>query len=260
MILVRSLQLDFASPTITPSEGDTRAAPPGPSRRRGPFIDDDFDDAPLVVNEAQQEPSTSAEPPELTELLAQPLKQPAQPLQPQSPNRANSPKKPLHSHNTTRDPSPEKQDTSSSTSGSDTAHLNESIAALLAQKQRSARQPSNPPPETNASRRKRGLLGRATSGSSLTSLSRTPSLAPVPQQPSERISYADEGEKQPQLPAPSQKIIYEDENLREERLKLIKRLGGNLVEEVEIQRGESIGVVKDRVASDSTTTRARRRR
>lgn len=80
-------------------------------------------------------------------------------------------------------------------------------------------------------------------------------------QPLERMAYEQEQAKDaPQLPAPSQKIIYEDENSREERLKLIKRLGGNLIEEVEMARGESIGVVKDKVVGDSSTGRTRRRR
>jgi hypothetical protein len=75
------------------------------------------------------------------------------------------------------------------------------------------------------------------------------------------MAYEQEEATQPaQLPAPSQKIIYEDESLREERLKLIKRLGGTLADEVEVARGESIGIVKDKVVGDGAAGRSRRRR
>jgi len=62
------------------------------------------------------------------------------------------------------------------------------------------------------------------------------------------------------MPVPSQKVIYEDEKAREERAKLIMRLGGKPVD-VDAERVivQSIGVVKDAMSEGVVGSRVRRR-
>jgi hypothetical protein len=125
--------------------------------------------------------------------------------------------------------------------------LKSAIVSLLAQKESAdARRSTSEPTAKHESlgKRRHGPLGRAASGGSFVSNhsigsnvsqdERTPSAAP--------------------LPDPSQKIIYEDDRAQEERLALIKRLGGKAgVDEVERRRVESIGTVKDAVAAGVTS-------
>jgi DNA replication regulator DPB11 len=185
------------------------------------------------------------------------------PLQELSQERVNSPTKRSQLPQDDRESSTEKQNPESAHStgkplGSalSDAHLNDSIAALLAQKQQVSRAPSNPPSD-NLSRRKRGLLGRASSGSSLTSISRSNSIAPAPSE-----ALQPDGEKDAMAPPqPSQRIIYEDESAWEERAKIIKRMGGRVSVEPPVNSVRSIGVVKDvgSAADGSVAQRTKRR-
>jgi DNA replication regulator DPB11 len=230
---------------------------------RQPFIEEDSDlDNPLPKNGTH---ISSLQGEEQVEPQPNPPSPPA-PLQELSQERVNSPKKPTQQPLEQGRHSPEKQaldsvNSKAKPSGSATSgvHLNNSIAALLAQKQSAVRAPSNPPSD-NLSRRKRGLLGRASSGSSLPSVSRSNSL--VPPGPSQSQSQLQQGDQVVGLmdpPLPSQKIIYEDESAWEERAKIIKRMGGRVSVEPPVRIVGSIGVVKDVGGDGCVGQRVRRR-
>jgi DNA replication regulator DPB11 len=248
--------LDFAPPAVDRQKKPATAPPVYKlTIQRGPFIEDDYDEdndpptAEILVPSIQAD---AAEAPPDAPLAPAPLQELSQ-------RQVNSPKKPSQPHQEQLE-LPEKQHVDSaqltakpSASALSDTHLNDSIAALLAQKQRAPRAPSNPPPD-NLSRRKRGLLGRASSGSSLTSLSRSNSLAPGP-----TSSVQGEGEKEIVPPQPSQRIIYEDETAWEERAKIIKRMGGQISIEPPVRSVRSIGIVKDLGAEEGVGQRVRRR-
>jgi DNA replication regulator DPB11 len=233
-----------------------------PVVQRGPFVegedyskeDNDPPTADIRISSLEVDDADIA-PPDLPTVPA--------PLHELSQERVNSPKKRSQRHRDDRESSPEKQDPQSALSTvkpSDSAvpdtHLNDSIAALLAQKQRASRAPSNPPSD-NLSRRKRGLLGRASSGSSLTPVSRSTSIAPGPSQ----VLQPDGENDTIAPPQPSQRIIYEDESAWEERARIIKRMGGQASVEPPLNSVRSIGVVKDvgSAADGSVAQRTKRR-
>jgi DNA replication regulator DPB11 len=226
--------------------------------QRGPFIEDDDEEDNDLLTADVYVPTILAN---TEEALPNALSPPASaPLQELSQEQVNSPKKPSHLHldqsgSFSNQKNVDCAHSAGKPSGSavSDSHLNNSIAALLAQKQHASRAPSNPPSD-NLSRRKRGLLGRASSGSSLTSLSRSNSLAPGPPD-----SLQQEGEKEAVPPQPSQKIIYEDEMAWEERAKIIKRMGGQISVEPPVNSVRSIGIVRDVGADGGVGQRVRRR-
>ncbi|KIW00044.1 hypothetical protein, variant 1 [Verruconis gallopava] len=125
--------------------------------------------------------------------------------------------------------------------------LNNAIASLLAARQNSnlRRSTSDKPIPKEIStlgKRRRGPLGRASSGGSLVSL-RADSIG-------SNVSQEESGQKD-SVPDPSQKIIYEDERAVEERRALIRKMGGQVDGEgVDVARVESIGIVKDAIPSN----------
>lgn len=241
--------------------------------RLGPFIEEDSDDhAPEVLAGAVAAPRQSP-----------------QPLKELSQEQVNSNKHPSQTIASQLDDHPAKQKDSShpesarstgtakpsGSATSDTSHLNDTIAALLAQKQASTR-PASDPPESNLSRRKRGLLGRATSGSFNSNADlQDPNSHPLIRADSNTMFLNQMAMTTSQeramseglsvdvpdaMPVPSQKVIYEDEKVREERVKLIMRLGGKPVD-VDAERVivQSIGVVKDAMSEGVVGSRVRRR-
>lgn len=221
------------------------------AKRVGPFTEEDLDD--------DQKPATT---PHLIEeniphFPSQPLRQLSQgEINSKSPRRSVSPEKELppaasaQSTDLSKDPS---------SASSNNAHLNETIAALLAKnKERSTS--AAPEEELDAlTKRRKGKLGRAISGSfgSSNGLSRTNSTDAV-------YVPAYDQEKRPDQapPIPSQKVLYETEE-REEKAKLIARLGGKVMDPAEYDAtvvAKSIGTVKELMVGDPGGMRRRRGR
>jgi hypothetical protein len=143
--------------------------------------------------------------------------------------------------------------------------MNDAIAALLAQKKQVSRPNSTAPEEEvdALTKRRKGKLGRAISGSFGSNpshvLSRDNSMDATAFVPSYEAGLKVAGDLVP--PVPSQKVLYEDET-REEKAKLIARLGGKVMEgdydpTVVLK---SIGTVKELMVGDSRGLRSRRGR
>jgi hypothetical protein len=192
---------------------------------------------------------------------SQPLRQLSQgEVNSKSPKRSISPEKGLphpasaHSMDMSKEPS---------SANSNNARMTDAIAALLAQRQASRPNSIAPGEEMNTlTKRRKGKLGRAISGSfgsnASGGLSRDNSTDAAAFGP----SYEVESKVDQAPPVPSQKIIYEDETAREERAKLIARLGGRVMEGEDDGRGvvKSIGVVRDTIVGDIGGLRRRRAR
>lgn len=140
--------------------------------------------------------------------------------------------------------------------------LNTTITNLLAQKQAAS---AAPPTESNQRRRKRGLLGRATSGmsnpSTSVSFSRTSSLG-VAEHPATAPQGAElDAEDRPEIKfteyMPSQSLLYEDPEVQAAREDMIRRMGGKVEEVVGVV--SPIGVVRD-VVTEGVARRVGRRR
>lgn len=147
------------------------------------------------------------------------------------------------------------------------ANLHNAISVLLAQKQAS-RPPSAKNETTSADaqprRRKKGLLGRASSATSNPSsfgaagapasnpLSRTSSIASEPGPATQAL--------QQQVPVPSQALIFEDPSVQRQREDMIRRMGGKVVKS-RVVSVEGVGVVRDAMIEEAggVASRVRRR-
>jgi hypothetical protein len=193
---------------------------------------------------------------------SQPLRQLSQgEVNSKSPKRSISPEKelpPVSVHST--DPSKEP-----SSASSNNARMNDAIAALLAQKKQVLRPTSIAPEEEvdALTKRRKGKLGRAISGSFGSNTSKafsrdnsTDATAFVPLYEAGPKVAVDQAP-----PAPSQKVLYEDET-REEKAKLIARLGGKVIESDYDSTVvlKSIGTVKELMVGDLKGLRSRRGR
>lgn len=143
--------------------------------------------------------------------------------------------------------------------------LNTTITNLLAQKQAASAASAAPPTEFNQRRRKRGLLGRATSGTSnpstSVSFSRTSSLG-VAEHPATASQGAElDAEDRPEIKfteyLPSQSLLYEDPEVQAAREDMIRRMGGKVEEVIGVV--SPIGVVRD-VVTEGVAGRVSRRR
>ncbi|QDS77286.1 hypothetical protein FKW77_004275 [Venturia effusa] len=224
---------------------------PVKSRRVGPFIEEDSGDD----HESAVTPRLLHD--ETPQLPSQPLRELSQgEANSMSPMRSLSQEKEISSA-----ASPQSTDLGKDTSSasSNNAHLNETIAALLAQ-QKERSNSAAPEEELDASKKRRkGKLGRAVSGSfnSSNGLSRTNSTdaAYVP-------AYDQHKKPDEAPPIPSQKVLYETEE-REEKAKLIARLGGKVMDPTEYDTtvvAKSIGTVKELMVGDTGGMRRRRGR
>jgi hypothetical protein len=226
------------------------------AKRIGPFTEEDMYE--------EQEPETT---PQLDEgsmpsLPSQTLRQLSQgEVNSKSSNRSISPEKGLPSPASAHSVNLGKE---SSSTNSNNARINDTMAALLAQKKQASHPTSVIPGEeiNPLAHRRKGKLGRAISGS--LSSNAHDDLSRHNSTDAALFSASDETETKPNqtTPIPSQKVIYEDENAREERAKLIARLGGRVVEGVDNGRVvvKSIGVVKDTMVGDTGGLRRRRGR
>jgi hypothetical protein len=197
---------------------------------------------------------------DIPHLLPQPLRQLSQgEVNSKSPKRSISPEKGLPSasaHSVD-------QEKESSSASSNNARMNDAIAALLAQKKQASRPPSAAPGEEvdTLTKRRKGKLGRAISGSfGSNTLTRDNSTDAPAFMPSYEAEVKAAVEQAP--PPPSQKVVYEDETSREEKVKLIARLGGHVINGEYDSRvvSKSIGVVKDTMVGDRSGLRRRRAR
>jgi len=212
-----------------------------------------------------QQPGTTPHPVEddIPHLPPQPLRQLSQgEVNSKSPKRSITPEKGLPSASANS----VDQGKESSSASSNNARMNDAIAALLAQKKQASRPASAAPGEEidALTKRRKGKLGRAISGSFGSNTSRCLSRDNSTDAPAFLPSYGAEAiavvEQAP--PPPSQKVVYEDETSREEKVKLIARLGGRVMDGEYDSRvvSKSIGVVKDTMVGDRSGLRRRRAR
>lgn len=224
---------------------------PTKSKRVGPFTEEDLDDDQVSAITAH---IVEAEIPYFPSLPLRELSQGE--VNSLSPRRSISSEKEMppaasaHSTDLGKDPS---------SASSNNPQLTETIAALLAKKKEKSNSAA-PEEEMDAvTKRRKGKLGRAISGSfgSSNGLSRTDSTdaAYVP-------AYDQEKKPEQAPPMPSQKILYETEE-REEKAKLIARLGGKVMDPAEYDAtvvAKSIGTVKELMVGDPRGMRRRRAR
>jgi hypothetical protein len=243
----------ISKPTSKPQSNAMQKQKP-----RGPFFEDDEDDAPAFEGQMSPRPRERSKP-----AGSQPLGELSQEQQ-NSQRHGSQPSQKVHARDeAARSPSlPQKKNSDASSildTGKQTAELSQSanadqevsqqkeeqisnaIAHLLAAKQRRSvsgdQLTAQARPHDLLGRRKRGTLGRAASAGSYSSL-RADSVGSSIDQ--------DERREPVPLPDPSQKIIYEDEKAQEERRALIVRMGGQVdLQEEEARRVSSIGMVKD---------------
>lgn len=224
----------------------TRISPPQPIRV-GPFTEEDLDDQDSVTTPQLVQG-------DIPHLASQPLRQLSQgEINSKSPRRSISfekgPPQPASVQST------DMKEPSSASSNNN--RMNEQIAALLAQKKQRSNSAA-PEEEMDAStKRRKGKLGRAISGSS-NGLSRNDSTDIVAFVP----SYEHEPKAAQAPPVPSQKVLYETEE-REEKAKLIARLGGKVMDPTEYDPTvvmKSIGTVKELMVGDSSGLRRRGKR
>ncbi|KAF2490115.1 hypothetical protein BU16DRAFT_622648 [Lophium mytilinum] len=190
------------------------------------------------------------------------------PLQELAPE-VNSPRRPstnsAHSNSTTGSPSskftpaPETAEQEPSPDSVVPSKAQESldsvIITLLAQKQAASAASAAQPAEPISRRRKRGLLGRATSGTSNPSTSASfsgPNSFDI-EKGENALDENEAGEKElgqqesiPKEYMPSQSLLYEDPSVQAAREKMIRKMGGT-VDEVRGVVGP-IGVVRDVVS------------
>jgi hypothetical protein len=154
-----------------------------------------------------------------------------------------------------------------------------SISMLLAAKEASVHHRTSAP-ELGGPRRRKGLLGRNASGisnstsSALSTLDAPPAPPPPQTQPESQAAsqsqrlWLQQSESQDKFNKPledvlpSQKIIYEDAEMRDQRERMIRRLGGR-VEENTLTKSEvtkKMGVVRDTVGDGTVGNRVRKRR
>lgn len=144
-------------------------------------------------------------------------------------------------------------------------HLHNAITALLAQKQASrpssARDAaSSANDQTEPRRRRRGILGRASSatsnppGSALSNLSRASSVSRLTQPEQQTPGPATQALQQP---APSQALVYEDATVQQEREEMIRRMGGKVLQSM-VREGS--GVIRDIGGEQGGVTGRLRRR
>ncbi|TLD29605.1 putative vacuolar protein sorting-associated protein 16 [Venturia nashicola] len=224
---------------------------PAKSKRVGPFTEEDLDDdqepaiAPRVVED------------EIPYFPSLPLRELSQgEVNSLSPRRSISADK--EAPPAASAPSTDLSKNPSSANSS-SAHLTETIAALLAQSKERSNSAALEEEVDALTKRRKGKLGRAISGSfgSSNGLSRTSSTdaAYVP-------AYDQEKKPDQAPPMPSQKILYETEE-REEKAKLIARLGGKVMDPAEYDAtvvAKSIGTVKELMVGDPGGMRRRRGR
>lgn len=253
----RPQQLQFQKPATKRREPlplkPTKSIRPSPvkSKRVGPFTEEDLDD--------DQEPAVTPRlgEDEIPHFPPHPLREISQgEVNSLSPRRSTSPEKEIPPVASAQSVDQGKDPSSAS---SNNPHLNETIAALLAQKMEKSNSAALEEELDTLTKRRKGKLGRAVSGSfgSSNGLSRTNSTdaAYVP-------VYDQEKKPDQAPPMPSQKILYETEE-REEKAKLIARLGGKVMDPAEYDAtvvAKSIGTVKELMVGDSGGMRRRRGR